>query len=93
MLHINIYDISSLRVNDLIYEGESIIIRTVCFIFRKTRAVDQTGQSEVVRSRLYRGCSNTSKFSFLRFSAVWAVSASVVDVIWRPVPSPCLTLV
>jgi len=25
--------------------------------------VDQTGESEGVRSRLYRGCSNTSKFS------------------------------
>ena len=76
----------------VIYEGESIIIHTVCFIFRKTRAVDQTGESEGVRSRLYRGCSNISKFSFLRFSTVWAVSASVVDVDWRPVPSPCLTL-
>jgi hypothetical protein len=54
--------------------------------------VDQTGESEVVRSRLYRGCSNTSMFSFL-FSSVWAVSASVMDVDWRPVPSSCLTLV
>jgi len=75
------------------YEGESIIIRTVCFILRKTRAVDQTGESEAVRSRLHRGCSNTLKFSFLRFSTVWAVSASVMDVDWRPVPSPCVTLV
>ena len=74
------------------YEGESIIIRTVCFIFRKTRAVDQTGVSEGVTSRLYRGCFSTSKFSFLRFPTVWAVSASVMDVDWRPVPSPCLTL-
>ena len=76
-----------------IYGGESIIIRPVCFIFRKTRAVDQTGESESVRSRLYRGCSTTSKFNFLRFSTVWAVSASVMDVDWRPFPSPCLTLV
>ena len=75
------------------YEGESIIIRTVCFIFRKTRSVDKTGESEGVRSRLYRGCSNTSKFSFLRCLTVWAVSAAVMDVEWRPVPSPCLTLV
>jgi hypothetical protein len=75
------------------YEGESIINRTVCFIFRKTRAVDQTGESEGVRSRLYRVCSNNSKFSFLRFSTMWAVSASVMDVDWRPVPSPCLTFV
>jgi hypothetical protein len=75
------------------YEDESVIICTVCFIFRKRRAVDQTGETEGVRSRLYRGCSNTSKFSFLRFSTVWAVSASVMDVDWRPVPSPCLTLV
>jgi hypothetical protein len=69
------------------YEGESVIIRTVCFIFRKTRAMDQTGESGGVRSRLYRGCSNISKFSFLRFSTVWAVSVSVMDVDWRPVPS------
>jgi hypothetical protein len=75
------------------YESESIIIRTVYFIFIKTRAVDQTGESEGVRSRLYRGCSSTSKFSFLRFPTVWAVSASVMDVDWRPVPSPCFTLV
>jgi hypothetical protein len=75
------------------YEGESIIIRTVCFIFRKTRAVDPTGESEGGRSGLYRGCSSTSKFSFLRFTTVWAVSASVMDVDWRPVPSPRLTLV
>ena len=71
------------------YEGESIIILTVCFIFRKTRAVDQTGESEGVRSRLYREFFNTSKFSFLRFSTVWAVSASMIDVDWSPVPSPC----
>jgi hypothetical protein len=38
----------------LLYDGESVIIRTVCFIFRKTRAVNQTGESEGVRSRLYR---------------------------------------
>jgi hypothetical protein len=77
-----------------LYEGESIIIiRTACFILRKTRAVDQRGESESVSSRLYRGCSNTSKFSFLRFSIVWAMSASVMDVEWRPVPSPCLMLV
>ena len=75
------------------YEGESIIMRTVCFIFRKTRAVDQTGESEGVRSRLKRGSSNTSKFSFLRFSIVWAMSASVMDVDWGLVPCPCLTLV
>jgi len=75
------------------YEGESIIIHTVCLIFRKRRAVDQTGESEDVRSRPYRGCSSISKFSFLRFSTVWAVSASVMDVDWRLVPSPCLTLV
>jgi hypothetical protein len=50
-----------------LYEDESIIVRTVYFIFRKSRAVDQTGESEGVRLRLYRGCSNTSKFSFLRF--------------------------
>jgi hypothetical protein len=55
--------------------------------------VGQTGESEGVRSRQYRGCSNISKFSFLRFSTVWALSASVMDVNWRPVPSPCLTLV
>jgi hypothetical protein len=77
----------------LYYEGESITISTVCFIFRKTRAVDQTGESEGVSSRLYRGCANNSKFSFLRFSTVWSMSASVMDVDWRPVPSPCLTLV
>jgi hypothetical protein len=77
----------------IIYEGESIIIRTVCFIFRKTRAVDKTGESEGVRSRLYKGCSSTSKFSFLRFSTVWAVSASITDVDWLPVPFPCLKLV
>ena len=33
--------------------------------------MDQTGESEGVRSRLYRGCSNISKFSFLKFSTVW----------------------
>jgi hypothetical protein len=54
-------------VHTLMYEDESIIIRTECFIFRKTRAVDRTGESEGVRSRLYRECSNTTKFSFLRF--------------------------
>ena len=75
------------------YEGESIIIRTLCFIFRRRRAVDQTGESEGVRSRLHRGHSNNSKLSFLRFSTVLAVSAPVMDVDWRPVPSPCLTLV
>ena len=78
---------------NILYEGESIIIRTVCFIFRKTMTVDQTDESEGVRSRLYRGCSNTSEFNFLRFSTVSAVSASVMDVDWRPVPSPCLMLV
>jgi hypothetical protein len=75
------------------YEGESVIIRTVCFIFRKTRAVDQRDESEGVRSRLYRRRSSTSKFSFLWFSTVWAVSASVMDVEWGPVTSPCFTLV
>jgi hypothetical protein len=50
-------------------------------------------QEQGVRSRLHRGCSSTSKFSFLRISTVWTVSASVMDVDWRPVPSPCLTLV
>jgi len=66
-----IYILSELDiVNDTshIYEGESIIVRPVCFIFRKTRAVDKTGESEGVRSRLYRGCSTTSKFSFLTHS-------------------------
>jgi hypothetical protein len=87
---------SSLRSKGMyswLYEGESVIIRTVCFIFRKTRAVDQTGESESVRLRLHRGCPNTSKFIFLRFSIVWAVSTSVMDVDWRPIPSPCLRLV
>jgi hypothetical protein len=37
------------------YEGESIFIRTVCFVFRKTRAVDQTGESKGLKSGLYRG--------------------------------------
>jgi hypothetical protein len=41
--------------------GELIIVRTVCFIFRKTMPVDHTGESEGERSRLYRGCSSTSK--------------------------------
>ena len=66
-----IYILSELDVvNDTshIHEGESIIVHTVCFIFRKTRAVEQTGESEGVRSRLYRGCSTTSKFSFLTHS-------------------------
>jgi hypothetical protein len=136
------------------YKGESIIIRTVCFIFRKNKGRDLTTtqffnivplrynalcpsphnliyglriksfglrdkprmhryiqlvvrgkpttsyglfkwteQVSLKVSRLYTGCSNTSKFSFLRFSTVWAVSASVMYVDWRPVPSPCLTLV
>jgi len=55
--------------------------------------MDQTGESEGERSRIQSGCSNTAKFSFLRFSTVWAVSATVMDTDWRPVPSPCLTLV
>jgi len=56
------------------YEGESIITRTVCFIFRKTRAVDQTGEFEGVGSRLYRGCSNISKVQFLKvFNSVGSV--------------------
>ena len=39
--------------------------------------MDQTGESEGVRSRLYRGCSNTSKFSFLSFLTALSLSASV----------------
>jgi hypothetical protein len=45
--------------------------------------VDQTSKSESVKSRLYRGCSNISKFSFLRFLTVWAVSASVNGHLYR----------